>query len=39
MEPAIFINQSIVVLTMGLVLSLYPVLKIIKLDPVSAMRR
>mgnify|MGYP001186336148 CR=1 FL=1 len=39
MDPAIFINQTLVVLVLGLVLSMYPVLKLLKLDPVAAMRR
>lgn len=34
-----FINQGITVLIIGLLLSLYPVYKIIRLDPVSAMKR
>lgn len=39
MDFNIFWNQTLVVLIIGLVLSMYPVLKILKLDPVTAMRR
>lgn len=39
MDASIFIHQTIVVLVMGLVLSMYPVIKILKLNPVAAMRR
>jgi ABC-type lipoprotein release transport system permease subunit len=34
-----FINQGIVVLLIGLILSLYPVYKVIRLNPVTAMKR
>jgi len=38
-EPVHFISQGIIVLCIGLVLSLYPVWKIIKLDPVASIKR
>lgn len=38
MHAPIFWNQTIVVLCIGLLLSLYPVLRILKLNPVLAMR-
>jgi len=34
-----FINQGIIVLVIGLILSLYPVYKVIRLDPVRAMKK
>lgn len=34
-----FINQGLIVLIIGLVLSLYPTFKVIRLDPVTAMKR
>ena len=34
-----FINQGIVVLLIGLILSLYPMYKVIRLNPVTAMKR
>lgn len=37
-EPKIFYNQTLVVLCIALVLSIYPLLKITRLEPVSAMR-
>lgn len=37
-DPAILIYQTIVVMIIGLALSLYPVLKVIRLRPVPAMR-
>ncbi len=39
MHAPIFINQSIVVLSIGLILAFYPVYRTLKLDPVEAMRR
>lgn len=39
MDPPIFWSQTIVVLVIGLLLAMYPVLKVLKLDPVAAMRR
>ncbi len=39
LEAFIFINQGLTVLVIGLLLSLYPIYKIIRLDPVNAMRR
>ncbi|TWF34971.1 ABC-type lipoprotein release transport system permease subunit [Chitinophaga polysaccharea] len=38
-EVSIFIYQGIVVLIIGLLLSLYPMYKVIRLDPVTAMKR
>lgn len=38
-DPAIFITQGVVVFVIGLVLSLYPVYKIMKIDPVLALKR
>ena len=37
-EPMIFYSQTIVVMVIALVLSVYPMIKIGRLDPVSAMR-
>lgn len=34
-----FINQGLIVLSIGLLLSLYPIYKVIRLNPVSAMKR
>jgi ABC-type lipoprotein release transport system permease subunit len=39
LKASIFINQGLAVLVIGLLLSLYPIYKIIRLDPVKAMRR
>jgi ABC-type lipoprotein release transport system permease subunit len=39
MDAANFINQGITVLILALIISLYPVYKIIKMDPVSAMKK
>ena len=38
-NPGNFIDQGLIVLGIGLVLSLYPMYKIIRLDPVKAMKR
>ncbi len=38
LAPSIFWNQAVVVLVIGLLLSLYPVLKVLFLNPVEAMR-
>jgi len=38
-DAANFINQGVIVLIIGLVLSLYPAYVILRLDPVSAMKR
>lgn len=38
-KASIFINQGLIVLVIGLLLSLYPIYKIIRLDPVNGMRR
>ena len=35
----IFLNQTLIVLLIGLILSLYPVFKIIRLDPITSMKR
>jgi hypothetical protein len=34
-----FIWQGLLVLSIGLVLSIYPVLKVLRLDPVSSLKR
>jgi ABC-type lipoprotein release transport system permease subunit len=38
-EPVHFITQGLIVLVIGLLLSLYPAMKVIQLKPVNAMRR
>jgi ABC-type lipoprotein release transport system permease subunit len=38
-DPAILIYQGIVVLLIGLLLSIYPVIRVIRLDPVKAMKK
>lgn len=38
-DPGIFLKQGIVVLALGLVLSLYPIVRIAGIDPVNAMKR
>lgn len=38
-DPAIFISQGFIVLMVGLLLSLYPVIRIARLDPVQAMKK
>ncbi|HNR06086.1 MAG TPA: FtsX-like permease family protein [Saprospiraceae bacterium] len=38
-EPGIFWSQGLIVLCLGLLLSLYPLYKILRMDPVKAMRR
>jgi ABC-type lipoprotein release transport system permease subunit len=38
-NPMIFLAQGIIVLCVGLVLSLYPIIKVIQLDPVKAMKK
>jgi putative ABC transport system permease protein len=38
-EASIFIYQGVTVLIIGLLLSLYPMYKVIRLDPVTAMKR
>ena len=37
-EASIFIDQALVVLIIGLLLSLYPVYKVIRLNPITAMK-
>lgn len=39
LDFTIFLEQGLVVLTIGLILSLYPVYKVIRLDPVKSMKR
>lgn len=39
LDASIFIRQGIIVLIMGLILSLYPMLKALFLEPVTAMRK
>lgn len=39
LDPTIFLNQGLIVLIVGLLLSLYPVVRIVRLDPVLAMRK
>lgn len=38
-NPEIFLNQGVLVLILGLVLSLYPLVKIAKINPVTAMKK
>lgn len=38
-DSSIFIYQAIVVLIIGLVLSMYPVMKVLRLQPIAAMRK
>jgi putative ABC transport system permease protein len=38
-DAAIFINQGLAVVAMGLLISLYPVYKVIRLNPVAAMKK
>jgi len=38
-DPMIFLGQGLIVFIIGLVLSLYPVYVVAKLDPVKAMRK
>lgn len=37
-EPSIFYSQTIIVVIIALILSLYPIIKMMSLDPVTAMR-
>ena len=37
-KPEVFYNQGLIVLALAMVLSLYPIIKISRLEPVSAMR-
>jgi len=37
-EPRIFYSQTVLVLVIALILSFYPILKIMRLDPIQAMR-
>ncbi len=38
-DPAIFVSQGLIVLMVGLLLSLYPIVRIARLDPVQAMKK
>jgi ABC-type lipoprotein release transport system permease subunit len=38
-DTAIFINQGLIVIAIGLIISLYPMFKVIRLDPVGAMKK
>lgn len=38
-DPKIFLTQGLIVLILGLVLSLYPIVKITRLNPVTAMKK
>ncbi len=38
-DPKIFLNQGLIVLILALVLSLYPIIKIARLNPVTAMKK
>jgi ABC-type lipoprotein release transport system permease subunit len=38
-DPSIFIAQGLIVISIGLGLSIYPVIKVIRLDPVKAMKK
>jgi putative ABC transport system permease protein len=39
MHPSVFLIQTIIIFFIGIVLSLYPAMRVMKLDPVQAMRR
>lgn len=39
LHAPIFLNQTLTVLAIGLILALYPVVRVMRLDPVAAMRR
>jgi ABC-type lipoprotein release transport system permease subunit len=39
MKAQIFLNQTMIVMAIGLALSMYPLIRIFRLDPVAAMRR
>lgn len=39
LDPGIFLGQGLIVLGMGLLLSLYPIVRIARLDPVNAMKK
>ncbi len=38
-DPEIFLNQALIILLLALLLSLYPVVKVLQLDPVQAMKQ
>jgi putative ABC transport system permease protein len=38
-DTSIFIDQGLVVIAIGLIISLYPIYKVIRLDPVNAMKK
>lgn len=38
-DPEIFVSQAIIILSLGIVLSLYPVYKAIRINPVKSMRK
>jgi ABC-type lipoprotein release transport system permease subunit len=38
-DTSIFIDQGLMVIAIGLIVSLYPIYKVIRLDPVSAMKK
>jgi putative ABC transport system permease protein len=38
-DPKLFVSQAVVVLCIGMLLSLYPVYKVLRLNPVHAMRK
>jgi ABC-type lipoprotein release transport system permease subunit len=39
LDPDIFLSQGLLVLAVGLMLSLYPIVRIARLDPVDAMKK
>lgn len=39
MDAAVFITQGLIVLALGMILSIYPLMKIARLNPVSAMKK
>ncbi len=39
LDPSIFLSQGVIVLALGLLLSLYPIVRIARLDPVQAMKK
>lgn len=39
MDADVFVTQGLIVLALGVILSVYPLLKIVRLDPVTAMKK
>ncbi len=38
-DPGIFITQGLIVIALGLILSIYPLFKVVRLNPVNAMKK